>query len=1086
MLRRLLQIQPGEGRTVFRLGFHSFLSIGGAIFCNTAAEGFFIASYPVSWIPYVYLGGAVVAMLFATFYDRLQNLLKPVALSVTTLLSLCTVLVALVFSVYALPKIGPFLLFLMAPACGTVVNLEKFKIIDRTLDARSARRLISTITIFASAGSLVAGFGVGFLSPVLGAPAMVFFGVALFLFSLTCVRGGESKGKKRGVGLPAGWGKVLKHHFAFSIIVVIFMMGIIKTVSDFQLSAAMKVQLPPEQIAAFLGFVRGVLSVVGILFQFFVVRRLMSGLGVGWSMTVYSGSVLAAAVACFVWPTLWTAVVVMSVARLLSQGFQRPLANIVIMPLPDAVRNKIIVAIGGTLGAMSTLLACVGLMASADYVVWYVYSLPLALFALIGFYYGFVSKKGYLLEVANALRSRRFRMADVSENWEQPDVMDEKALDILHEQIKSGIPDKVGLALNLLGGRFTPQTVKQIEEEWCRWEDWLKEEAVRSLSVDPIPEAKNFLEQQFSKEAPQLQATFMRAGQVNPTEETLTHLVEEKEPNVRAEAMVMMHKKKGLSSIQNHLESWIGSGDPNQQRAAAYVIGRIKEPPFWRKLPGLGENAPKEVAHAIARNPDPKFAGLCVELLAHSKAYPYAKEALVQMGAKARSFLLAAVQEGRNAGLALSVLGEFDDRVSRAALFEMLQTDDDDIRYQTIKALSKNPVINDEEIKIIRDAIQEELERCLKDREKMILADPFIKDQALEDFEWTAKRIFFLLSLLHPGKPFQKIYLSFFSGDPAQKSFALEALDEMLDAALSKKLFRVFETGDEAKKQGALEEKSAENSLAEDMPPDVRTAISLKKTSFFSHWRLSSLRKIACYTAESEKEEKRWIYFKGEEAFGAEEAILGETFAPPQGGDLLRVSLSAVYKEIFERFRCGADWLKSIAARMPQPKEAEQQKTKKDISLDNSMEAQGGNAAEGMEMWERIFLLRSAPLFKNLEPEHLRMIGEISKTVSVEKGKTIVAEGETGFCFYLISSGSVEVSLKGERLAVLNGADVFGELAMFTGEKRTATCKALEDCQLLAVEQVDFLDLVYTHPTLVKPFSKMIARRVLENRKQQI
>ncbi len=109
-------------------------------------------------------------------------------------------------------------------------------------------------------------------------------------------------------------------------------------------------------------------------------------------------------------------------------------------------------------------------------------------------------------------------------------------------------------------------------------------------------------------------------------------------------------------------------------------------------------------------------------------------------------------------------------------------------------------------------------------------------------------------------------------------------------------------------------------------------------------------------------------------------------------------------------------------------------------------------------------------------------MAEIARGVSAAKDEALVREGRPGHHFYVVCSGYAEVSLEGRRLGVLSEGSAFGELSLLTGEPRSATVRALAPCDLLTIDPVDFLDLLHAHPTLVKPFSRMIARRILAAR----
>ena len=85
-------------------------------------------------------------------------------------------------------------------------------------------------------------------------------------------------------------------------------------------------------------------------------------------------------------------------------------------------------------------------------------------------------------------------------------------------------------------------------------------------------------------------------------------------------------------------------------------------------------------------------------------------------------------------------------------------------------------------------------------------------------------------------------------------------------------------------------------------------------------------------------------------------------------------------------------------------------------------------------------------------------------------GETIVQQGEIGDCMYVIQQGEVEVvQQEGDRqiqLRVLQQGDVFGEMAIFEREVRSASVRAVGSAQVLTIEKRTFLRRVKEDPTL--------------------
>lgn len=97
-------------------------------------------------------------------------------------------------------------------------------------------------------------------------------------------------------------------------------------------------------------------------------------------------------------------------------------------------------------------------------------------------------------------------------------------------------------------------------------------------------------------------------------------------------------------------------------------------------------------------------------------------------------------------------------------------------------------------------------------------------------------------------------------------------------------------------------------------------------------------------------------------------------------------------------------------------------------------------------------------------------------------GQEIVREGDTGACMYVIQQGQVEVvtgqdgDLK--RLALLGDGDFFGEMALFGGEERSATVRALGEARVLKVDKRTLLRRIQEDPLLALNLLESLSDRI--------
>lgn len=99
-----------------------------------------------------------------------------------------------------------------------------------------------------------------------------------------------------------------------------------------------------------------------------------------------------------------------------------------------------------------------------------------------------------------------------------------------------------------------------------------------------------------------------------------------------------------------------------------------------------------------------------------------------------------------------------------------------------------------------------------------------------------------------------------------------------------------------------------------------------------------------------------------------------------------------------------------------------------------------------------------------------------------EDGQFIVHQGDIGDCMYVLQQGEVEViHEEGDhqvQLRVLHQGDVFGEMAIFEKEVRSASVRAHGRAQVLTIEKRAFLRRVKEDPTLAFNILQVMSQRI--------
>ena len=96
--------------------------------------------------------------------------------------------------------------------------------------------------------------------------------------------------------------------------------------------------------------------------------------------------------------------------------------------------------------------------------------------------------------------------------------------------------------------------------------------------------------------------------------------------------------------------------------------------------------------------------------------------------------------------------------------------------------------------------------------------------------------------------------------------------------------------------------------------------------------------------------------------------------------------------------------------------------------------------------------------------------------------QAVVRQGETGDCMYAIQNGRVEVVREtdgGEvRVAVLEEGDIFGEMAIFEKEVRSATVRARGEARVMTVDNKTLLRRIHEDPLLAVNLLRTLSKRL--------
>ena len=128
-------------------------------------------------------------------------------------------------------------------------------------------------------------------------------------------------------------------------------------------------------------------------------------------------------------------------------------------------------------------------------------------------------------------------------------------------------------------------------------------------------------------------------------------------------------------------------------------------------------------------------------------------------------------------------------------------------------------------------------------------------------------------------------------------------------------------------------------------------------------------------------------------------------------------------------------------------------------------------------------LLAQVEVFSDLEERELAEVAQVAVPRTFDRGEVVFREGDKGDTCYVVRTGSVSIRrehMDGRTLALaeLRPGSMFGELAMFDSETRSATAETLEPTALVAILGSDMQRVMRSSPDIGLKMLGALAQRL--------
>jgi CRP/FNR family transcriptional regulator, cyclic AMP receptor protein len=134
-------------------------------------------------------------------------------------------------------------------------------------------------------------------------------------------------------------------------------------------------------------------------------------------------------------------------------------------------------------------------------------------------------------------------------------------------------------------------------------------------------------------------------------------------------------------------------------------------------------------------------------------------------------------------------------------------------------------------------------------------------------------------------------------------------------------------------------------------------------------------------------------------------------------------------------------------------------------------------------------LLAKVPVFETLSPDDLRRVAAVAVPRRYDAGEVVFHEGDSSDTCYVVRAGharAIREHADGRSITLANfgPGEIFGELAMFDDEQRSATVEALDELEAIAILGRDMRRIMRDHPDIAVKLVVSLGRRLRETNEQ--
>lgn len=139
-----------------------------------------------------------------------------------------------------------------------------------------------------------------------------------------------------------------------------------------------------------------------------------------------------------------------------------------------------------------------------------------------------------------------------------------------------------------------------------------------------------------------------------------------------------------------------------------------------------------------------------------------------------------------------------------------------------------------------------------------------------------------------------------------------------------------------------------------------------------------------------------------------------------------------------------------------------------------------------MHLWSHFLICQNSFFSSQLAEQTQALMKPNAGFLNFTPGETIITQGDSADLVYTIVEGTADVFVDGVKVGEVGEDEVFGAMAVFTGEPRSATVTARTPCSVIAVPQHDFVSLIEAQPKAAVNLIESLAQKIMIMNQQLI